>query len=72
MNIVLNFYEKYNIEEKIKIDLRNIEEELEVDFKNLGDMHINIQSLKDFRKFYVEIMDIAKKRLSSISQDPID
>lgn len=72
MNIVLNFYEKYNIEEKIKIDLRNIEEELEVDFKNLGDMHINIQSLKYFRKFYVEIMDIAKKRLSSISQDPID
>lgn len=72
MNIVLNLFEKYRIEERIICDLRNIENELEEDFNVLDNMHINVSTIKDFRKFYADIMDIAKKRLSATSKESID
>lgn len=72
VDVVLNLYEKYKIEENIKSDLKDIENELEANFNELSHMRINVSSLNDFRKFYADIMDIAKKRLRSISKEPID
>lgn len=72
VNMVLHLYEKYKIEESIKRDLKDVENELESDFEELSKMQINLHCLNDFKKFYIDIMDIAKKRLSSASKESIE
>lgn len=72
LEMVLDLYKKYKIEEIIKSDLKNIEDGLENNFSELSDMQINLSCLKDFRKFYTNIMQIAKERLNSASKEPID
>lgn len=72
MNMVLSLYEKYKIEEHIKNDLNNIENELEIHFNELGRMQINVPCLKDFQKFYSDIINVAKERLNAASEEPID
>lgn len=74
MNIemILDLYKKYKIEDIIKNDLKDIENGLEINFNELSNMQINLSCLNDFRKFYGDIMHIAKERLNSASQEPID
>lgn len=72
INMILRLYEKYKIEKHIKNDLTNIESELEIHFSKLECMQINLSCLKDFRKFYTDIINIAKERLNAVSEEPID
>lgn len=69
---VMHLYEKYKIEKLIKSDLKDIENEIEIHFNELSNMQINLDSLKDFKKFYNEIINIAKERLNSVSEESID
>lgn len=72
VELLLHLYDKYKIEKIIKSDLKNIEDEIEIHFNKLGDMNINLPCLNDFQKFYIDIITIAKKRLNSMSKEPID
>ena len=69
---ILCLYEKYNVEKTIKSDIRDIENEIEKYFSLLCTMDINLSCLIDFQKFYKNIIDIAKERLNSKSEEPID
>lgn len=70
--LLLNLYQKYQIGSIIKDDLDNIQRQLEIHFSELEKMQVNQMCLTDFKRFYYEIMQIAKKRLTGESIIPID
>lgn len=69
---ILSLFEKYNVEKTIKSDIKNIENEVEKYFHQLSTKDINLSCLNDFQKFYKSIINIAKERLKSKSEEPID
>lgn len=69
---ILYLFKKYNIEKTIKSDIRDIENEVEKYFNQLCTMDINLSCLNAFQKFYENIINIAKKRLKSKLEEPID
>lgn len=69
---ILYLFEKYKIEKIIKNDIKDTEKEIEKYFKELCTKNINLSCLKDFHKFYTNIISIAKERLNSTSEEPID
>lgn len=69
---ILYLFEKYKVESVIKNDIKDIENEVEEYFKDLYTKNINLSCLKDFQKFYINIISIAKGRLDSTSKEPID
>ena len=71
-SLILSLYQKYQIRTVIKDDLDNIQHQIETHFLNLEQMQINLPCLADFKRFYYDIMKIAKNRLTGSSSDPID
>lgn len=69
---ILLLFEKYEIEKLIRRDIKDTENEIEKYFDELSTKDINKACLKDFQKFYTNIIIIAKERLSSSSEEPID
>ncbi|MCI9542522.1 MAG: hypothetical protein HFG39_16140 [Lachnospiraceae bacterium] len=69
---ILYLFEKYNIKKTIKSDIKDTENEIEKYFNQLCTMDINLSCLNDFQKFYENIINIAKKRLKSKLEEPID
>ena len=69
---ILYLFEKYTIDRIIKKDIKNTENEIEQYFDELCTKDINSSCLKDFQKFYTDIIGIAKERLISTSEEPID
>lgn len=69
---ILLLFKKYKVEKIIKSDIKDTENEIEYYFKELFTMDINKLCLKDFQKFYSNIITIAKERLNSSSKEPID
>lgn len=69
---ILYLFEKYRIEKVIKSDIKDTENEIEQYFDQLCAKDINLCCLKDFHKFYATIISIAKERLISTSEEPID
>lgn len=69
---VLKLYAKYHIEELIKNDLSAVEHQIENCFTLLSRQQINQECLKDFIRFYKDIIKIGKSRLRQVSQEPID
>lgn len=71
-SIILELYQKYQVELVIRKDLNDIQEQLETHFQELEHMQVNLACLKDFKHFYYNIMKIAKERITGDSSIPID
>ena len=69
---MLHLYQKYNIFNVVRDDLKEVENQIDSSLDQLVNQQINKQCLDEFHIFFMDIMKIAKDRLFTKTDSEID